>query len=1213
MNELDIFSAALELKAPEDREKYLDRACGDNVVLRERIKTLLRSAGEAGSFIERPVQDIRSALTIDRPLVERPGTTIGPYKLLQQIGEGGMGVVFMAEQMHPVRRTVALKIIKPGMDTRQVVARFEAERQALALMDHPNIAKVLDAGTTEAGRPYFVMEMVKGVPITKYCDDKRLTLAERLQLFMPVCQAVQHAHQKGIIHRDLKPSNVMIALYDGQPVPKVIDFGVAKATGSKLTGQTLFTEYGAVLGTLEYMSPEQAELNQLDIDTRSDIYSLGVLLYELLTGSTPLDRSRLKQSALDEVLRRIREEEPPKPSTRISTVEQLPSVAAQRGLEPSQLTSAVRGELDWIVMKALEKDRNRRYATANGLLLDIERYLADETVQACPPSPMYRFRKFARRNRTAVTTASIVLVTLVCGVAASTFQAVRATRAERAALANAERARVAAESERKAKEAEATHRKEAEAAQRIAESEKHRADEQMHNASESQRQSRRLLYTSDINLAQQALSQNNLGKARRLLNRHRPQPGEEDLRGWEWRYLWQLTGSSALVTLTNRPARGYSVSFSPDGGRLAVGWYDGEVELWDVPSRRLLRSLTDREEPCPYPGRVAFSPVRNLLAATSRHKIVTLYDLDSGQESILWRAPDQARWDVRDIAFSQDGSRAIIYAGSTPEHGDAVWVVNVATAQIESHHPAVYSYTTHCGSARLSPDNQRLYLSDSDYQNYRYSIRCLDLATGEELWQSQPERDFGLAALDLSPDGKILVSSSGFEDTTIRIWDAATGQQLDRLEGHTAWVCKLVFSNDGRHLISAASDQSIRFWDTSSWTEVKVLRGHTDEVHAVAYSAPAQLVASASKDGDLTIWKDDGKSGTTGYRQLPEDLRNNPVVLLDDARAIVLPDGKPPRLMDLKHDSAPSSLTEIGDSVNFLGCFGTNLLCYWNAADKILLGELRGEKLFTLGAISVDSGRRPIGFAFNPARRLAAWSEEAPSSSVYLVRLEATDRRIELKTDVAGLVGLRFNEEGTYLAASTQDRSLRVWNVESGQIAASINEPVNGSAFAADGRVLVVAIAKGVDHEIAFYDLAHPDRTPRRIPGRSYSGILDVAPDGGLVASSAEDGQVRVFDANRGELIESLHGHSNAVFGLAFSNDGRRLISAAGGREAVKLWDVSTRQELLTLSGAGSLLDIAQWTADGDAIVAGPPWQAWQAPSWAEIATVEAQSEAKSD
>jgi serine/threonine protein kinase len=337
------------------------------------------------------------------------GAMIGPYKLLQQIGEGGMGAVWLAEQSQPVSRKVALKIIKPGTDRRQVLARFEAERQALALMEHPNIAKVLDGGTTPDGRPYFVMELVKGEPITKYCDEHRLTPRQRLELFVPVCQAIQHAHQKGIIHRDIKPSNVLIAPYDGTPVVKVIDFGVAKATGQRLTERTLFTEFGAVVGTLEYMSPEQAELNNNDIDTRSDIYSLGVLLYELLTGTTPLNRKSLKQAALVEMLRKIREEEPPKPSTRLSSTEELPNIAANRGLEPKKLSGLVRGELDWIVMKALEKDRNRRYETASGFAMDVQRYLADEPVLACPPSAGYRLRKFIRRNKGGLAVAGIIL------------------------------------------------------------------------------------------------------------------------------------------------------------------------------------------------------------------------------------------------------------------------------------------------------------------------------------------------------------------------------------------------------------------------------------------------------------------------------------------------------------------------------------------------------------------------------------------------------------------------------------------------------------------------------------------------------------------------------------------------------------------------------------------------------------------------------------
>jgi eukaryotic-like serine/threonine-protein kinase len=459
MDERDIFIQVIQAADPAQGAALVQDLCGQDQALRQRVEALLDAHGRAVSFLESPPAGF--AATADhRPISERPGAVIGPYKLLQQIGEGGMGVVFMAEQTEPLKRTVALKIIKPGMDTRQVIARFEAERQALALMDHPNIAKVLDAGTTDSGRPYFVMELVKGVPITKYCDEKHLPLRERLELMLPVCQAVQHAHQKGLIHRDIKPSNVLVAEYDDRAVPKVIDFGVAKATAQKLTDRTMFTEFGQVIGTVEYMSPEQAKLNQLDIDTRSDIYSLGVLLYELLTGSTPFGRKRLSEAAFDEMLRIIREEEPPKPSTRLSTTDELPNIAANRGSEPLKLNRLVRGELDWVVMKALEKDRNRRYETANGLAQDIGHYLADEAVQACPPSAAYRFHKFARRNRAALATALLVSGALALGTVVSTWQAIRATRsaqlAETARLAEAEQR---TEAERQRQQAEANEKK----------------------------------------------------------------------------------------------------------------------------------------------------------------------------------------------------------------------------------------------------------------------------------------------------------------------------------------------------------------------------------------------------------------------------------------------------------------------------------------------------------------------------------------------------------------------------------------------------------------------------------------------------------------------------------------------------------------------------------------------------------------------------------
>lgn len=430
--EKSIFLVAIEIESSAERSSYLDSACAGNAELRMEVDKLLQSHETPPRIIDHLAESIPA---IDPPpLSERPGDVIGPYRLLHLIGEGGMGAVYEAEQNHPVHRKVALKVIKPGMDSRQVIARFEAEQQALAILDHPNIAKVLAAGTTDFGRPYFVMELVDGLPITDFCDRAQLTPHQRLELFVSVCNAVQHAHQKGIIHRDLKPTNVLIFESDGQPSVKVIDFGIAKAISGHLTDKTLFTGLAQAMGTPLYMSPEQAGQNP-DIDTRSDIYSLGVLLYELLTGTTPFAKERFQESAYDEIRRIIREVEPPKPSSRLTnSKDTLPSISAQRRMEPAKLTRLVRGELDWIVMKALEKDRNRRYGTANAFAADLKCYLNDEPVQACPPSTAYRLRKFVRRNRGPVLAITAIGILLIAGIITTTWQAWRATSAERQAL-----------------------------------------------------------------------------------------------------------------------------------------------------------------------------------------------------------------------------------------------------------------------------------------------------------------------------------------------------------------------------------------------------------------------------------------------------------------------------------------------------------------------------------------------------------------------------------------------------------------------------------------------------------------------------------------------------------------------------------------------------------------------------------------------------------
>jgi serine/threonine protein kinase/WD40 repeat protein len=766
-----VFFAALEKKEAGERAAYLDQACNGDPDLCRCVEKLLAAQPNVGEFLQAPAPGLpagRRAATVDHAADERPGTILGPYKLLHEIGEGGMGTVWMAEQTKPVKRRVALKVIKPGMDSRQVLARFEAERQALALMDHPNIAKVLDAGATEGGRPYFVMELVKGQPVTEFCDKNRLTTQERLELFVSVCNAIQHAHQKGVIHRDIKPSNVLVALYDGKPVPKVIDFGVAKAIGDPLTDKTLFTRHGQVVGTFEYMSPEQATLDQIDIDTRSDVYALGVLLYELLTGTTPLDKDELRKGALGEVLRRIREEEPPKPSTRLtSSPGLLATAAAYRKTDSQKLPRAVRGELDWIVMKALEKDRNRRFATANGFAADVQRYLNDEPVQACPPTLAYRFRKWARKNKVAFATTSAIAAALLVGISLTGWQAVRATNAERNITAERDKA------------VELGQELDARLIDIQAANEKIRREQAQHRADQ---------YAWALQMLPLMWDDNNAREARLMLERQLPKPGEADLRHFEWHYLnRQMHPEHAAFTLPDadpnliRGTRPEEIGWllSRDGRRAAHLFIPhfstlannpdskrGRLKVWDVATRKLLldhklaedegtigirgnifspdgkvvllSGLTITNNP-PGPGRVdiGYAWVRVLEVDTQK----VLFDSrkESSKGGVSTRASMSS--DGRKLV-TQESERPLVFSQTSDSGlGCKVWDLGAADRK-----PVIFE-GVNFGS--LNPDGSRL--SGTVLVDGKVTAKVWDTATGKEV----PGSDHLLGSPFFSPDGTL--------------------------------------------------------------------------------------------------------------------------------------------------------------------------------------------------------------------------------------------------------------------------------------------------------------------------------------------------------------------------------------------------------------------------------------------------------------------------
>ncbi len=1129
MTNRDLFIAALNLDDPAERRAYLHEACGTDSSLRQRVEALLKVHENAGSFLESPLAtptlSTGSALS-----TEITGSLIGPYKLLQPIGEGGMGTVYMAEQTVPVRRTVALKLIKAGMDSRQVLARFGAERQALALMDHPNIAKVFDAGTTDTGRPYFVMELVKGIPITRFCDERRLTTRERLELAIPVCQAVQHAHQKGIIHRDLKPSNILIALYDGKSVPKVIDFGVAKATGPRLTDETLYTEFGAVVGTLEYMSPEQAELNQLDIDTRSDIYSLGVLLYELLTGSTPLDRKRLKQGAILEMLRVIREEESPVPSMRLSTTEELPSIAACRSIEPRKLSGLMRGELDWIVMKALEKDRNRRYETAIGLAADLRRYLDDEPVQACPPSAWYRFGKFARRNKAGLTVAGLIMMAILSTIGILAVSNVLINHEK----ANKETALLKARDSAK----EATYQREiADKNAGLANTQRGMAIANERAARVQELLSRRRFHAAQTNLAQQAWEAGQPSRVLELLESLRPKFDQEDLRGFEWYYLRGLCQAGFIASLRGHTGPIWGVSFSPDGKTLAsnslgnIGWagHHSAVKLWDVATRRERRSLKEFGLESYWSS--AFSPDGRVVVAVGPHTPVKFWDTASGREIVSFQRFS------RFVAFFADGKTVVTgkpqsgSAGNDLELWDAITGQEKAVLRTSPGEDLL--------SVAVAPDGKHLAVGTSSEAIRSWSWE------GTRWRDEAPIRGHGWGgAVAFSPDSKNLAVSEGL----LKSYEVGSGRETVSFRGHIGLVRGLAFSPDGKTLASGGTDRTLRTWDTVTGMEL-TRRPHPGPVISVAFSPDSKTLAAGCGDTNINLWEAGPAAADV---VLPHGGKVCSLAFSPDSRTLVSSGLAPTRFWDAAtggscatppmewaramtgEDIAPDARSQA-----FQGPDRTVTLC--NLATGRPGAVLRGHTGFVYGVAYAPGGKTVATASDDGTARL--WDTATGRPLVTIRPMVAG------VAPGAGVSAVAFSPDGTLLATGTQFEVVTLWDATTGRERLAL-------------------------------------QTGERVGTGSWIWSVAFSPDGKILAVSSDQGTVRLWDVTTGASRGSLKGHTDSIRCLAFSPDGESLVTGSDDRTA-KLWDAATCQERLTLKGHTAAVLALAFSPDGMTLATG--------------------------
>ena len=1173
MNPEHILAKAIEIESPDQREAYLQEACGDDQVLRVKVERLVKAHADSEAINMFQAAWYDPHTTLDNvPLLEESGTQIGRYKLLEKIGEGGMAVVYMAEQKHPIRRRVALKLIKLGMDSKQVIARFEAERQALALMDHPNIARVLDAGTTEAGRPYFVMELVKGFSITEFCDQNNLDTRERLDLFVSVCQAVHHAHQKGIIHRDLKPSNIMVTLHDGEPVVKVIDFGIAKAVNQQLTEKTVFTRYSQMIGTPEYMSPEQAEMSGLDIDTGTDVFSLGVLLYELLTGSTPFDSEYLRSKSYGELQRIIREEEPVRPSTKVSTLgESLTVVAKHRRTSPEHLCKLIRTDLDWIVMKTLEKDRKRRYASVSEFAADIGRHLNHEPVHAGRPSAVYRTQKFVKRNRVWVTSAAVVFITLLLATGISLWQMIRAnhTAAQLAveklnALTAEQSARIAA--------------RKALAAEQVTKVAQQRETQLRYQAQTQELAARRRAYAADMLLCREALKNDSLRRVRQLLDRQRPGADQEDLRGWEWRYLWRHCQGDAPLELAMQGRRPFNAVFTNSGDSVLSFTSKGRIGLWNLANGKEEAILQDdwptsQGDAAHNASQLCISADGQWVAACDRHPV-------DGSIVRIWESETQrivAKLTIGDVdiialAISPDKKALAVFAQF---HAVLIW--DITTQQERKQIPvAPLRGGASSGAVRYSPDGKILAIGDTDRR-----VRLFQADTAAEInaFSVSGGSTAGISSLDFSPNGRFLAVGTIFMDPHITIWDVEANTRVDTLEGHVGFIGGLAFSPNGRYLASASADQTIKLWNTRDWSVARTLLGHNDEVWSVNFSRDGERLVSTCKDNNVFVWDISDQAPKRGSIGLPVGIRH----------VDVSPDGK--TIVAVSHEGEvqlleTSTLQKRSVPVP-LG--SNNVAAFWTSAQQIVLGS---HPPMMIKAWNVSTNTVST-FELGPAGRWPLFTY-FPESQVLTARLRHSDTmyRTTIRWDTAAYKVLSshtidtskyghetFSQDTHWLALARRDPSgVELRNLSTGQPVCSLDATI-------------------------------------------ITGCLALLPDGQhLVTSGWQDPNINVWDVSTQDKVISFPGHNLVLRHLVLSADGRRMATSTIGQQPIKLWDTSGWEEVGSLMGRPDVhLRAPAFLSDGNTIAAieeglndaTVTYRLWQAPSWEEIEAAEAAKRGK--